>query len=840
MKKSLHIMFQKIWKKIIWLETTIYGTYQNFMKKHRLLHNIKLFLRKLSFKSVFLIILSLGFLGVSSLVLWFALTEIPDASSFSNRRLSESTKIFDRTGKVLLYDLSQNIRRTSIPLSDMSPFIEKATLAIEDADFYTHNGIKLDAIIRAVLTNIISLEAAQGGSTITQQLVKKSLLTDKKVITRKIKEWILALKIEKVLSKKEILERYLNEMPYGGTVYGVEEASQTFFGKSAKDVSLSESAYLAAVLKGPTYYSPYGKRREELENRKNLVLSRMKELNFISEKEYKEAVSERFEFKEKFGGGIKAPHFVMFIRDYLEENYGEKMLEGGGLTVTTTLDYDLQKKAEEIVKEYTLKNAKENNAKNSALVAMDAKTSELLVMVGSRDYFDEEIDGNFNVATAKRQPGSSFKPFVYAGLFEKGYRPETVVFDTETQFGNNCEMYDFRDAPGCYSPQNYDGKFRGPMSLRNALAQSINIPAVKGLYLLGIQNALSLTKDMGISTLTTPEQYGLTLVLGGGEVTLLDMTSAYSVFAAEGEKRPITSILKIEDKAGNIIEEKKDVVKNVLSEDTALLISDVLSDNQARTPIFGAGSSLYFPGKDVAAKTGTTNDYRDAWVIGYTPQIVVGAWTGNNDNSPINRKVAGYIVAPMWHRFMEEVFKTMPDEKFKEPAYKDLTDVKPIIRGVWNRGSDTHDILHFVDKNNPLGPEPQIPQNDFQYGRWEYGVQKWIGQNGDKVITTDIIKNPPVAAPEVLVGFVSPQDQAVFKKNTKPTIQIEVSSKDPVSKVEYFINNNSIGVSNESPYELSFFPNETPGIKDVGNILKAKVTTASNKESEAFISFGIK
>ncbi len=835
-------MFQKILNTFLSLEKRIHRIHQNFMKKHVMLlqKKIKLFIKKISFKTILLVIVSLVLLSVSSLILWFALTEIPDASSFSNRKLNESTKIFDRTGKVLLYDLSQNIRRTSIPLADMSPYIEKATLAIEDADFYTHNGIKLDAIIRAIFTNIISLEAAQGGSTITQQLVKKSLLTDKKVITRKIKEWILALKIEKVLSKKEILERYLNEMPYGGTVYGVEEASQTFFGKSAKDVSISESAYLAAVLKGPTYYSPYGKRREDLESRKNLVLSRMKELNFISEKEYVEAVAERALFKEKFGGGIKAPHFVMFIRDYLEENYGEKMLSGGGLTVTTTLDYDLQKKAEEIVKEYTLKNAKDYNAKNSALVALGAKTSEVLAMVGSRDYFDEEIEGNFNVATAKRQPGSSFKPFIYAGLFEKGYRPETVLFDTETQFGNNCEMYDFRDAPGCYSPQNYDGKFRGPMSLRNALAQSINIPAVKSLYLLGIQNALSLTKDMGISTLTTPEQYGLTLVLGGGEVTLLDMTGAYSVFASEGEKRPVTSILKIEDKAGNIIEEKKDVVKNVISKDTALLISDVLSDNVARTPIFGAKSSLYFPGKDVAAKTGTTNDYRDAWVIGYTPEIVVGAWTGNNDNSPINQKVAGYIVAPMWHKFMEEAFKLVPDGKFEKPAYKDLGDLKPIIRGVWNQGGNTHDILHFVDKNNPLGPAPQTPQNDFQYGRWEYGAQKWIGQNVDKVTPVDTGTTVEQVQNDVLVGFVFPQDQMVLEKNNKQTIQIEISSKEPVAKVEYFINNNSIGTSNENPFELSFIPSETPGIKDSGNTLKVKITTTSNKQNESIVSFGLK
>lgn len=835
-------MLKKIWKKFLVLETYIYKTCLHLMRKSNqssFIKRIKSF-RGFSFKTIFLIIFSLIFLGISTLILWFALTEIPDASSFANRKFGESTKIFDRTGKVLLYDLSQNIRRTSIPLEEMSPFIEKATLAIEDADFYSHNGIKLDAIFRAIFTNIISLEAAQGGSTITQQLVKKSLLTDKKAITRKIKEWILALKIEKTLSKKEILERYLNEMPYGGTVYGVEEASQVFFGKSARDISLSESAYLAAVLKGPTYYSPYGKRREELENRKNLVLNRMKELNFISEGAYKQAVLERFEFTEKFGGGIKAPHFVMFIRDYLEENYGEKMLEGGGLTVITTLDYDLQKKAEDIVKEYTLKNAKENNAKNSALVALDAQTSEILVMVGSRDYFDEDIEGNFNVATAKRQPGSSFKPFIYAGLFEKGYRPETVLFDTETQFGNNCEMYDFRDAPGCYSPQNYDGKFRGPMSLRNALAQSINIPAVKSLYLLGIQNALSLTKEMGISTLTTPEQYGLTLVLGGGEVTLLDMTGAYSVFAANGDKHPVSSILKIQDKAGNVIEEKKDSVKKVLSEDTALLISDVLSDNVARTPIFGAASSLYFPGKDVAAKTGTTNDYRDAWVIGYTPHIVVGAWTGNNDNSPINKKVAGYIVAPMWHKFMEEAFKTIPNEKFEKPPQKDLSDLKPILRGVWDRGTDTHDILHFVDKNNPLGPSPSVPQNDFQYNRWEYGVQKWIGQNSDKItIVKDQPKNTPPPQ-DIVIGFVAPQDQTVLEKNKKQNIQIEVSVKEPIIKVEYFINNNSIGTANENPYELSFTPNETPGIKDLGNTLRVQVTTTSGAKNDVTVTFGIK
>ncbi|MEL6803038.1 MAG: transglycosylase domain-containing protein, partial [Bacteroidota bacterium] len=633
----------------------------------------------------------------------------------------------------------------------ISHHIKNATIAIEDDTFFEHWGVRPLAIVRAALINMQGgdLLGGQGGSTITQQVIKNSILVREKTITRKIKEAILALRLEQVLTKEEILGHYLNESPYGGTIYGVEEASLSFFGKPASEVRLVEAAYLAALPQAPTRYSPYGNNRGLLEARKNQVLERMLTHDFITQEEYDQAREEEVEFLPQAETGIRAPHFVMYIREQLARQFGEESLSERGLRVITTIDYDLQLEAERIVKEKAEYNSTTFNAENGSLVAVDPKTGELLVMVGSRDYFDDEIDGNFNIALAERQPGSSFKPFVYAAAFQKGYTPATTLFDVQTQFSTTCEVFEFTSEDGCYSPVNYDDAFRGPVSMRGALAQSLNIPAVKALYLAGMDSVLKLARDAGITSLTDPERYGLTLVLGGGEVRLLDMVGAYSVFAYEGVKNDVVGILRIEDKTGAIIQEHQPSGQQVLEREVALQVSDVLADNVARTPLYGSNSLLYFGGRDVAAKTGTTNDYRDAWIIGYTPNLVVGAWAGNNDNRSMAKKISGLIITPMWRDFMDVALEKLEDESFPEPSSLP-TDLKPVLRSngyaidaasiaqnlidnstvsaeaiasaLYN---NTHSILHFVYKDNPQGAYPNNPAADGQYKYWEYGVTAW-------------------------------------------------------------------------------------------------------------------
>jgi membrane peptidoglycan carboxypeptidase len=434
---------------------------------------------------------------------------------------------------------------------------------------------------------------------------------------------------------------------------------------------------------------------------------------------------------------------VFYVREYLARKYGEESLAERGFKVITTLDWELQEAAEGIVKENALHNKEAFNAENGALVATNPQTGEILTMVGSRDYFDEEIDGNFNIALAERQPGSSFKPYVYATAFKKGYTPESVVFDLRTQFSTTCGQDNFTSEGECYSPNNYDNAFRGPVTLRNALAQSLNIPAVKTLYLAGINDSLKTARDMGITTLTNSGRYGLTLVLGGGEVKLIEMVGAYGVFANEGTKTDLTSIMRIEDSHGNVLEEHTTNPTRVLDREIALTISDILNDNVARTPLYGSNSLLYFPGRDVAAKTGTTNDKRDAWIVGYTPNLAVGAWAGNNDNRSMN-ELSGLIITPMWREFMDVALEKYPQESFPEPTATP-SDIKPILRGVWfdpavlvdNNGSTTpqldlnssistaHSILFYVDKNNPRGPYPQDPTDDGQFLLWEYPVSLW-------------------------------------------------------------------------------------------------------------------
>jgi 1A family penicillin-binding protein len=681
--------------------------------------------------------------------LWAASLKIPDIESLGSRKVTQSAKIYDRTGTLLLYDLNKDTQRTIVPLEDISRNVKNATVAIEDAQFYQHRGIRVTSIIRAVLANLTPSGYTQGGSTITQQVVKNSILTKDRTIARKLKEWVLAVKLERVYTKDQILALYLNESPYGGALYGIEEAAQAFLGTHARDLTIGQSAYLAALPQAPTYFSPYGTHRTALDTRKDVVLSRMRDLDFITEDEYAKARAEVVEFLPQAASGIRAPHFVFHVQEQLEREFGSAALQENGWNIITSLDITMQDEAEKTLENFAEPNKEQFGASNAALVALDPTNGDILAMLGSRDYFAEDIDGAYNVATALpgRQPGSAFKPFVYAAALLKGYTPDTVLFDAPTQFStqDGCKPEDIMisEAP-CYAPQNYDDKFRGPMTIRDALAQSINVPAVEALYLVGIQSAINLARSMGISTLTNPDQYGLTLVLGGGEVTLLEMVSAYGVFANEGTRTPPRAVLKIEDRAGNIVRSYDPSPERVLDQNVARTVTDILSDDVAKYPTYPPGSPIFFPGYHVAAKTGTTNDTRDTWVVGYTPHLVVGTWAGNNDNSPMVKKVAGLIVVPMWHDFLAKVLATRPDEPFLEPRDTTTEDDKPILKGIWE-GSDVstdpvsgrtsvvaniHSILYWLDKDNPRGARPENPQNDPQFTRWEYAVQLWASQHG--------------------------------------------------------------------------------------------------------------
>lgn len=633
--------------------------------------------KNLPFRKIFFNLFLLAVIGLVLVVfsfLYFA-KQVPDPTVISERRVTESTKIYDRTGNVLLYDIHGEEKRTIIPWDQIPASVKNATLASEDADFYTHTGLDFRGILRAFYKNFTSLSISEGGSTITQQLIKKALLTDERTLTRKIKETILSIELEKRFTKDEILWMYLNQIPYGSNAYGVEAAAQSYFGKAAKDLNNAEGALLAAMIKAPSYYSPYGNHVPELMARRDFILERMHTLGYIDEAELKVALMEKHEFK-RIKDNILAPHFVIMVRDYLNKKYGEDVVQNDGLKVITTLDAEMQKAAEESVTKYGEINAQKYRASNAALVAIDPKTGQILTMIGSRDYFDIANEGNFNVATAQRQPGSSFKPIAYAKALEDGLTDSYILNDVRTEFNPNCDPSGTQtigsNGSRCYHPQNYDGRFRGPVTMRQALAQSLNIPSVKILQLAGVPETIDLAHDLGITTLDDPSKYGLALVLGGGEVKLVDLVSAYGVFANDGIKNESNFILKVVTGNGEVLEEYKEDSSRVLDAEVARVISDMLSDNSARGPVFGYNSSLHFPGKQVAAKTGTTQENRDAWVVGYTPAVAVGVWVGNNNNSPMTAAGAGISAAgPMWHEFMNVITNRYPSGYFTPPSPKE-------------------------------------------------------------------------------------------------------------------------------------------------------------------------
>lgn len=624
---------------------------------------IKQFIKKQKKKLFF------GSIFIFLLLLIYILRDIPSPTKLkSDQAFPVSTKIFDKHGQ-LLYEIYADENRTPIKLEDLPPYVSQASIAIEDQNFYSHIGFDVLGIVRAI-KNTIFKQQVQGGSTITQQLVKTALLTRKKTFTRKAKEAVLSLATEVIYSKKEILEMYLNYIPYGGTAWGIEAASQRYFNKHAKDLSLPEAALLAGLPQSPTRYSPFGSNPELSIQRQQEVLRRMREDGYITKEEEERAKQEKLTFAEQ-QNNIKAPHFVLYVKEQLVEKYGEAKVERGGLRVYTTLDWDIQNAAQASLSAEISKLTRYRVGNGAALVTKP-HTGEIIAMIGSKDYYDATSDGQVNVTLRERQPGSSIKPLNVATAFQlKKATPATMLLDIPTCFNVAGQQE--------YCPKNYDGQFHGPVQTRFFLGNSLNIPEVKLLAMNSLESFIATASAMGITTWNDPSKYGLSLTLGGGEVKMVDLATAFGTFANEGIKVPLHSILKVEDYKGNVLEtfnpdevlqnvsyltentqeKEKGEVKRILDREPAYLISHILLDNNARAGAFGTNSQLVIPNQTVSVKTGTTNDLKDNWTIGYTPEYLTAVWVGNNDNSSMNQALVSGVTgaAPIWHDIMSYVLK---------------------------------------------------------------------------------------------------------------------------------------------------------------------------------------
>ncbi|MBP9686734.1 MAG: penicillin-binding protein [Candidatus Doudnabacteria bacterium] len=776
---------------------------------------------------------AIGVALIAVMFIYFSFT-LPDPNTLLQRTVPESTKIYDRNGE-LLYEIHGEAKRTLVQLDAISPFVKNATVAVEDKDFYKHNGISFRGILRSVWVDITSGSKQQGGSTITQQFVKNALLTKDKKLSRKLKEVILSIELEARYSKDQILQLYLNEIPYGRNAYGIEAAAKSYFSKSAKDLTLAESAYLAALPQSTTYYNPFGPNREALDRRQQTILGLMEAQGYITAVEKEAANQEKVAFTPP-QNSLKAPHFVLYVQDYLAEKFGEDSLEEGGLKVYTTLDLHLQTIAEEAIAERVEKNATTYNAHNAALVAIDPKTGQILSMVGSKDFFGESqpagckpgkdclFDPSVNVALSLRQPGSSFKPYVYLTAFKKefGYSPASMLMDVTTNFGS----YGGKS----YIPKNYTGANFGPVSMRQALAGSLNIPAVKTLALVGVNNAIKTAKDLGITS--TFNDCGLSLVLGGCEVKLLDHTNAYATIGNGGVFNPATPILKIESRTGEILEEYTDKSQRAVDAEAVFELTSILTDNQARSYIFGINNPLTLPGRQLACKTGTTNEWRDGWTMCTTPSIAVGVWTGNNyAKEPMKRNADGVVVAaPIVNSFLKQALAGKPAEEFSQPqgiqritvdstSGKLPTSYTPQTKEEIFASYSTptqYDDVHVVvriDKTTGLAATSNTPPENVEFrsytvfrserpddAAWEEPVRKWMENKG--------YAYPPngssyggqpgdTNAPQVTIQ--QPQNGGRITQSPF-TIQPKISGTSTIVKVDLLIDGQLIESKTSEPY----------------------------------------
>src|SRR3990167_9200548 len=777
------------------------------------------------------------------------------------RREGFSTKILDRNGKVL-YDIFADQRRTPADIKNIPEYLKKATIAIEDKNFYKHSGFDPLGIIRG-FSRIFTRGYAQGGSTLTQQLVKNVLLTPEYSVLRKIKEFILAVQIERKYSKDEILQMYLNEAPYGGTAWGVEAASETYFGKSVEDLNLVESAVLAGLPQRPSVYSPYSAYPDAYKDRTKQVLRRMREDGYIDNEQEEEALSQLddISFLNR-GANFKAPHFVQYVQAILEERYGERVVEQGGLKVTTTLDLDLQEKAQSIVSEEIAKVEDKFHITNGAAVILNPQTGEILSMVGSKDFSAKDYDGQVNVTMSLRQPGSAIKPITYVTAFKEGYTPSTLIMDVPTEFPGG-------DQP-TYKPVNYDGKYRGPMQVRYTLGNSVNVPAVKMLATVCIKKTLETAYELGLQSLPptkeTLARVGLSLTLGGGEVRLLELTGAYSTFTNQGFKVDPTAILKIEDSDGKVLEQTEPKKgKRVLTPEQAYLIADILSDNDARLIVFGPNSALKIPGRQVMAKTGTTNDRRDNWTVGGETQVMVGVWVGNNDNSPMLRLASGVSgAAPIWRRIILAALDGKPNFPIEVPggivtaAIDSVSGyaahdgypsrIEKFIDGTQPREDPVHVKLKVCKNDGKLATPSDIAAGNYDekeffvfkeedptapaggQNKWQEGILSWSATQ------TDPRYHPPTdycgTQNPVNVEFFTPKDKTSNLPN-KFSIEVRADSTSEVTQVELYVDGTRIRTFNSKPFK------EDATLENGVHTLRAVAKDANGKESDRGITIGV-
>jgi len=804
--------------------------------------------------------LALVFALVVSISLAWVSRDLPDPNTLITRDVPLTTRIYDRTGTHLLYEIHGAENRSLVQIKDLPAYVAHASVAIEDKTFYTHHGVSWQGLLRAFVLNTIQGKRIQGTSTLTQQLVKNAILTNERSLTRKLKEVLLSLQIERVFTKDQILQLYLNEIPYGSTIYGIEAASKNYFGKSAKDLTLDEAALLAAIPQAPDIYSPYGTglhgdNRKALVNRQHYVLQQMAAQGYITQQESDDAqkVDTLKKLIPKRVGNISAPHFVMYVRSLLIDKYGQQDVETKGLKVITTLDWDKEQIAEDEVKKGVDARGKQYNFTNAGLIAIDPKNGQILSMVGSKDFFDVEHDGQVNVVLSSLQPGSSFKPIVYAAGFIKGYTPDTTLWDVNTTFKTDLKNYE---------PKNYDLKEHGPVTVRQALQGSLNIPAVKMLYLVGVGRVLDFAEQLGYTTFADRSRFGLSLVLGGGEVRLIDHANAYAAFANNGVQYQTSAILKVEDSTGKTLEEWKQPDGNqVIDPSITAELSGVLSDNNARAYVFGTHNYLTLPGRPVATKTGTTNNFHDAWTLGYTPSLVAGVWVGNNDNSEMKRGADGsQIAAPIWQGFMTRALQGSKVESFPPPPPIDQT-LKPVLIGKDTTVTmkvdkvtgmlandltppdqteertyhQAHDILYYVDKDDPRGPVPSDPSQDPQFSNWESSVQSWVQRNNWNTTST-----PPTETDNIhtienqpKVTITDPVQNAQLSSRTV-NISVGISAPRQIRRVEVQSEGTLIGVKDSEPWVVrAQIPNSidrgfhdllVTAIDDAGNRGTATVT----------------
>lgn len=797
------------------------------------------------FKALWSKVILLGVVSLISAVglFFYIIRDLPTTDEITQRQVIESTKIYDRTGENLLYEIHGEEKRTIITFDKIPDVMKEATISIEDSSFYNHSAFDWRGILRAVFVDITTGTIAQGASTITQQLAKTAFLSSEKTIIRKVKELALAWKLERSYTKDQILNLYLNQVPYGGNAYGVEAASQTYFSHGAEELSLGEAAMLAALTQAPSYYSPWGSHTDELENRRGLVLKRMLDLGYIDQAQFSSASTNKPKVVSRPISSIRAPHFVFYVQDYLREKYGEDTLEAGGLKVITTLDWDLQQQAELAIKNGVKRNSDLYGGENAALVTEDPTTGQILAMVGSKDYFGDPVpkgctpgknckfEGNFNVATqGQRQPGSALKPFVYMTLFQDGFLPETILWDVPTEFASGrsdcpADVNFNNENTKCYHPQDFDGKFKGPVMIKEALAQSINIPAVKALYLAGLKNVLDKLASYGITTLNDPNRFGLSLTLGGGEVKPTELAGAYSVLANDGVYREQVVVLKVEGKGGEALEEYQDNSKQVVEPNYPRLINDILSDVDLRAPLYSGSLGLTLvPGHQVALKTGTTNDYRDAWTIGFTPNLVTVVWVGNNDRKPLTSRGSSILAAvPIWHEFMAKALADMPLATFPKPDPESSSI--PVVRGELVEG-EYHEILYYLNRIN-----------DPQFNNWEEGVRLWLlthqfDINKFKTTTSVPITGTAPSAPAGNIGVtINSPNNGDFITDTI-NINAEAYSDNKITKLEIYLNNNLIDSKVGDWGQLYKYTSSLkPSNLDIQNILVIRVTNEDGIQS---------